>query len=104
MSMNPWINPDCTYVIIQLLIGSNSLSKLEVVSALNSFNLGHEMYAYYCYTRTEKYNPKVYLGAVQSMSTDWNLDEQDPTKVDEKWASNGQEKSGSWPNLLLKIC
>ncbi len=95
MSLNPWVNPDCTYVIIQLLMGSNSISKLEIVSALNSFNLAHEMYAYYCYTRTEKYNPKVYLGSVQTTSDDWNLDEQDPRKVDSKWAQK-PEKSGSY--------
>ncbi len=93
LTISPWIENNFTYTISQLDLGNNSISKLEVVSALNSFNLGYDQYHFNYSTCTKKYNPKVYLSAVQSVAYAWNYDQQNT----EKWASNGHEKSGSWP-------
>jgi len=98
-SFNPWINPDYTFSVYQLLLGNNSLSKVEIVSALNSFNLAFRMFHYSYPNCPEKYNPKVYLGAVQSASINWNYDYQKPQKTGLPNLVPGQEKSGSWPRI-----
>jgi len=89
MAVSPWNESRYTYAVGQLLIGNNPISKIEVVSALNSFNLARYMYEYHAPTRTEKYNPKVYLGAVQGVAGYWISDEN-------SGLTSGQ-KSGSWP-------
>jgi len=73
-------------------LGNNPISSLEVVSALNSLNIGRTLLHFNAKECNEKYNPKVYLGAVQSASINWNYDLQ----TTGKWVSNGVEKSGSW--------
>ncbi len=92
--MNPWINSAATYSVYGMILGSNPLSKVEIVSALNSFNLGHYQYHFnypYCLS---KYNPKVYLSAVQSVGSAWQMDTQN--------GQNWGEKSGSWPQICAK--
>ncbi len=91
----PWIDEKCKYSVMQLIHGSNLIQNLEIVSALNSFNLSSYMFMYGYGACTEKYNPKVYLGTVQSVSNRWNYDYQDPQKVHPFWVSDGYEKSGS---------
>ncbi len=101
VALTPWNNPDHTYSIMQINLGNNFISTLEIVSALNSFNITREMYLYNHINRTEKYNPKVYLGAVQSMAKQWNLDNQDSQKVDPKWVTAGDKKSGSLLDIIF---
>jgi len=91
----PWNDVLYNCSILQLNLGSNPISSLEVVSSLNSFNLTYGMYYYSYDSRTKKYNPKVYLGAVQTTSGAWNLDRQN--------AQNWVEKSGSWPQVINKF-
>ncbi len=80
------------YSLTTINLGSNSISKLEVVSSLNSFNIAHAMY-YYHYAYTSKYNPKLYLGsAIQTTSSDWNND-YDSARQN---LLGGVEKSGSF--------
>ncbi len=98
ISFGAWPQEVYTYSLLQINLGNNPNSRLEIVSSLNMLEIGRATYYYdyrYC---TEKYNPKVYFGTIQSFVPDWNLDYQNS----EKWASNGTEKSGSWPNFYLK--
>jgi len=44
---------------------------------------------------TKKYNPKVYMGAIQSVAKNWNIDTQNA----QNYPAADLEKSGSWPNL-----
>ncbi len=85
MAFSPFVHEEYSYVEIKF--GSNPISKLEIVSALNSFNISILMYEYYYGNRTQKYNPKIYLSAVQSVSKGWNGDAQS--------GQNWNEKSGS---------
>ncbi len=106
MTVSPWNEQIYKYSAGQLLVGSNPISNIEIVSSLNSFNLAHYMYEFHYPTRLEKHNPKVYLGTIQTVATTWNGDTQDPQKTDPKWTSNGQEKSGSCfiDMIVHKIC
>ena len=73
-TISPWVNSSCTYSLLQLNLGSNPLSKLEVVSLLNIPSQGRAMYYYNSADRTQKYNPKVYIGTLQTTSKEWNLE------------------------------
>ncbi len=88
-AFSPWNDTSKVYSALQLYLGTNPISLLEVVSSLNSFNIADGMYHYDKGNRTAKYNPKVYLGTVQTTSTVWNSDRQNPL--------GDPEKSGSWP-------
>ena len=55
-------------------MGSNSLSKLEVVSSLNCLNIGYYMYHYNTINCTEKYAPKVYINASITVAEGWTWD------------------------------
>ncbi len=93
ISMNPWNGDGNMYSPITINVGSNPLTKIEIVSALNSFNLTYAMYEYYTGNRPAKYNPKVYLSAVQSVANRWNFDTQN--------GQNWDQKSGSWPQVSV---
>jgi len=87
----PWIIEKYKYSIGQINLGSNSISKLEVVSLLNIPNLTVDSFFYNYTNCPEKYNPKVYLGAVQSVASRWNYDGQTGQKTD----FSDPQKSGS---------
>ncbi len=87
--LSPWNDAGYSYCILQLNIGYNPISKLEIVSALNSFNLAVAMFYHRYDNRTAKYNPKAYLGAVQTFAGQWNSE---LGKLGE-----GNPGSGSWP-------
>ncbi|HBD06540.1 MAG TPA: hypothetical protein DCY93_03940 [Firmicutes bacterium] len=58
---------------------------------LNIPNLASSMWYFdyqYC---NNKLNPKVYLGAVQSVANGWNSDP--------NMGQSGSDKSGSWPQI-----
>ncbi len=99
----PWIFEGYKYSLGQINLGNNSNSKLEVVSLLNIFNLTVDSFFYNYVNCPEKYNPKIYLSAIQSIADRWIVDRQNPEKVDKKWAPGGSEKSGSWPDILFKF-
>ncbi|HBD06183.1 MAG TPA: hypothetical protein DCY93_02090 [Firmicutes bacterium] len=92
---SPWNDETLKYTIFQIALGYNPISKLEIVSSLNIGNYATAMYLYSYTTRTKKYNPKVYLSAVETMAYQWTFDRQnaqnDPA---EKY-----EKSGSLCNI-----
>ncbi len=96
LTISPWIDQLWTYSLAQINLGSNPIGSLEIVSALNSFNLGRSMLHYHSPSRTAQYNPKVYLGAVQSVSPEWNYDYDENRKGELR----DPQKSGSWPLFL----
>ncbi len=100
-ALSPWNESTKTYSVLMINLGNNPISSLEIVSAINSFNLTYGTYYYYYRNRPEKYNPKVYLSAIQSVAYQWDYDEQNPEKTDPKWAAAGLQKSGSWPKFNL---
>ncbi len=73
-ALSPWNQSEFAYSILQLKLGSNFISKLEVVSMLNITSQAYNMYCYSPANRTAKYNPKVYLGTSQTISFFWNYD------------------------------
>ncbi len=90
-AFSPWLDSSYTYSALQLYLGSNFISRLEVVSALNSFNIGRGMYTYDCINRPQHYNPKIYLSAIQTTSIECNFD-RDYSREN---LGQGEEKSGS---------
>ncbi len=65
---------------------NNFITKLEIVSALNSFNLALAWLQYSETISYQKYNPKVYLGAVQSVARSWNNDDNSGHRdLSKKW-------------------
>ncbi len=52
-------------------MGSNPLSRIEVVSSLNILSQANRMYMYYDQEMGSKYSPKVYLGTLQSIAYWW---------------------------------
>ena len=68
------------------------MSKIEVVSTLNTLNLSHEMLHYNYQNCTSKYNPRVYLGTIQTIAIQWNFDLQNIEKYPETWPLNGPQK------------
>ena len=59
-----------------MYLGYNPLSKIEIVSGLNVFNYASGSLAYNSGNRTQKYNPKVYIGTSQTIAYAWNYDRQ----------------------------
>jgi len=91
MTLSPWNDTRYTYSVGQINLGNNPISLLEIVSALDSFNLARGTYAFNFSNRINKYYPKVHLGAVQTASENWNLDTQTGQKTD----FSDPQKSGS---------
>ncbi len=89
-ALSPWNGSGYEYSVLQIKLGSNPISKMEIVSLLNLSNTGFQMYHYNYVNCTKKYNPKVYLGAVQNVSKAWQVDLQNGT--------NSGQKSGSLNN------
>ncbi len=84
----PWTNVKHIYSAGQINIGNNSISRLEVVSALNVFNLATYNYHYNQSACTEKFNLKAYLSAIQTIANGWDFDIQNTGK----WAQTGPKK------------
>ena len=76
IGLSPWSNPSEAYTLGQMYLGYNPLSKIEIVSGLNVFNYASGSLAYNSGNRTQKYNPKVYIGTSQTIAKNWNYDRQ----------------------------
>ncbi len=100
--MNPWLGDYSSYDYSTINKGTNPISKLEVVSSLNFFNLGHWEYHFNYQNCTQKYNPKLYLGAIQTASRDWNYDLQTGQTNGLGNLPDGLQKSGSYVYLIIK--
>ena len=84
-TISPWNDATYTYSILQIGLGSNPISKLEVASALNTVNIGTYTYHYNSNNCTTKYNPKIYLGTSQTIALGWIYDLQNIEKYPETW-------------------
>ena len=73
-TLSPWVNSGYTYSLLQLNLGSNPNSRLEVVSLLNIPSQAHEMYYYNTGSCLVKYNPKVYFGTLLDVAPRWIMD------------------------------
>ena len=60
--------------MLQIYLGYEALSKIEIISLLNIKTQARDMYAHDHSSRTSKYNPKVYLGTLDSLSVSWISD------------------------------
>ena len=76
-----------------MYLGYNPLSKIEIVSGLNVFNYASGSLAYNSGNRTQKYNPKVYIGTLQSTSKEWNYDRQTGINHPSNWPQSYQQVS-----------
>jgi len=95
--ISPWNYSSGTYSVAMINIGNNFISSLEIVSALNSFNLGRSQYHFNYNECIKKYSPKVYLGTIQTASTNWLYDVQKDQTNELGRIPNGVQKSGSCP-------
>ena len=91
--LQSWNTPSCAYSIMQLYMGSNFMANLEVVSTLNTLNLGRSMFYYGYDINTKKYNPKVYLGTTQTIGGGWNRDYQQGITLPENWPQSYQSNT-----------
>ncbi len=87
MALSPWNDSKYTYAVGMVNLGNNFIDKLEIVSALNSFNISAQMIYYDSRNRTGKYYPKIYFGAFQTASRDWNFDYSPGLKSEQKSGS-----------------
>ena len=109
VALSPWNQSEFAYSILQLKLGSNFISKLEVVSSLNLFNQGRAMYYYTLSDCTSRYYPKVYLGTLGTVSywwlcnreTDWILDSNTTPKL--TWPQAFQDPQKGEANTEGKI-
>ena len=76
VALSPWNKSDVDHGILQLYLGYNPNSRLEVVSLLNIPSQAHQMYYYNNQDCPERHYPKVYLGTLQTTATNWNYDRQ----------------------------
>ncbi len=74
LGQSPWVIGDYKHSAVQINLGNNFISLLEIVSSLNLFNLARYYYLFNYETCALKYNPKVYLGTIQTSSKEWNYD------------------------------
>lgn len=74
LGLTPWNDSTCEYSIGQLVLRSNSNGKLEVVSLMNINNISSYQMYYDMNFCEKQYNPKIYLGAIASTASRWNLD------------------------------
>ncbi len=88
LGQSPWTIGDFKYSAVQINLGNNFISSLEIVSSLNLFNLARYYYLFNYQTCASKYNPKIYLGTLQTTSKEWNYDNNSGLK--------SEQKSGSW--------
>ncbi|HBD05886.1 MAG TPA: hypothetical protein DCY93_00550, partial [Firmicutes bacterium] len=68
IGLSPWDGDKNPYGVSAINLGSNPNSKLEIVSSLNISNQAHLMYLINFLNCPMKYNPKVFLGTIQSVS------------------------------------
>ena len=70
-AFSPLNHVNYLYSICMISTGYNPLSKIEVVSALNTLNLSTNSLHYNHANCTSRFYPKVYLGTNQTISTSW---------------------------------
>ncbi len=99
-ALSPWYGDGDSHIFSALNLGNNFISSLEIVSALNTLNLGRDNYNYNFNTCLQKYNPKVYFGAFHTVPKDWNYDKQTGQTNGLQNLVPDAEKSGSWPLIL----
>ncbi len=80
-ALSPWNQSNAIYSAGMINLGNNFYTKLEIVSALNSFNTARCEYHLNYTNCAAKYNPKLYLGTVQSVAYGWNYDYQNGQKT-----------------------
>lgn len=73
-SLSPWNDSAYEYSIGQLVLRSNSNSKLEVVSLLNINNISSYQMYYDMNLCEKQYKVKIYLGAQNSTAKSWNIE------------------------------
>ncbi len=95
MSFGSWTQEINKYSLGQINLGNNPLTKLEVASCINIFNYARFSWWYDSPYADKKYNPKVYLGTIQNVSTSWLYDKQTDQSNDLPSLPEGLQKSGS---------
>ncbi len=96
LSFSPWFESPYSYSILQLQIGDNPLSNLQVVSSLNTLSEASLRYHYNYQNCPSNYYPKLYLGTIQTISDRWLYDRQtyagSDIKIPENWPLNNMQK------------
>ncbi len=85
--LSAWTDVNLKHALGPMILGGNFISKLEVVSSLNTFNLGSFHFHYNGSAFVKKYNLKFYLGTVQTTSEGWNSEVNSGLKSEQKSGS-----------------
>ena len=91
-ALSPWNDATFAYSILQLYKGYNPLSKIEVVSSLNFPMQANAMYYFDYAISVPKYNPKLYLGTLQTIGKNWIIDRQTGINYPSIWPEKGSQK------------
>ena len=91
-SLCSWNSPTQIYSMLQIYLGYEALSKIEIISLLNIKTQARDMYAHDHSSRTSKYDPKVYLGTTQTMARYWNIDTHSGKKFPSTWPEKKPQK------------
>ena len=84
-----WTATGSEYTLLQLYLGSNPNSKLEVVSMLNIPSQAYNMYYHNLGDRIDKLNPKIYMGTLQTVARGWILQSNNTSKPPaNQWPQN----------------
>lgn len=94
-ALTSWDDDKYTYSQMQLYLGTNPISLLEVVSLLNINNISSYMFTYNDQVRPPKYNPIMNLGVINTSAIMWNIDlETGQNKKEIPWPESYQYISG----------
>jgi len=99
-TFSPWNSSQYAYTIQMINLGNNPSSRIEIVSALNSFNLAFDQYHFNIQNCFQKYNPKVYLSTIQTFANQYIYDRQNGQTNGLPNLLPGDQKSGSWPQVF----
>ncbi len=86
--------------------GSNPLSRIEVVSTLNTLNISKEMLHYNTQNCPPNYYPKVYLGTSQTTAQGWLYERINGEYISmNNWpqAYQGTQKGCHYNSLIILI-
>lgn len=88
--ISPWNLSTHKYAIAQINNGTNPNTNLEIASMLNINNTNREMIYYSLSNRPSKYNPKIFIGTINSQSPSWARE----------YATNSYLSISRWPEIM----
>ena len=93
-ALSPWNDNEYAYSLLQINMGSNPLSKLQVASALNVNNYAQHWLYHNESNRSLKYYPMIYLGTATTEANGWTYETKNGSNlVISNWPNSYQNSS-----------